>query len=453
MKRYALSTLVNNLLESEKPIPFEFLINGIFLRTTIDQYLTSNGLSSESTLKVEYVRALIPPTHTASFEHDDWVSSVSIYSATADVAPWVLSNPASRDEERILSASFDGLLRMWTSASRLTATSQPVSRSAPGQAIKSAQFFTHSKVVSAGDDRTLRIWNYDEISKGAAGDEPSGTFKPVLELYGHRSGIDGIAVHSPSSRILSASSDHSVGLWSSRKSEAPPAPETLLPTVANKRRKVDSAVSNDSLPQRGPLKMLKGHSGPVTGVVFSAKEATVGYSCSWDHTILTWDLVTGVEVSPRRTLHPLLCVAELPELGVLVTGSTARHLSVVDPRADARNVSGMTLRGHTGAVSSVAAEPGKAWGLVSGSHDGTCAIWDLRSVRMDSTTRGGQIAGSMGQICESVYVIGRESAAKTGKKTISGEGIKVFSVGWDAKVGIVSGGEDKRVQINRGAVR
>ncbi|CAG8106357.1 unnamed protein product [Penicillium nalgiovense] len=43
LRRYALSTLVNNLLSSEKPIPFEFLINGTFLRTSIDEYLVDNA--------------------------------------------------------------------------------------------------------------------------------------------------------------------------------------------------------------------------------------------------------------------------------------------------------------------------------------------------------------------------------------------------------------------------
>jgi hypothetical protein len=47
---------------------------------------------------------------------------------------------------------------------------------------------------------------------------------------------------------------------------------------------------------------------------------------------------------------------------------------------------------------------------------------------------------------ESVYTIYRQGrdAAKS-----HGEGAKVFSVRWDRAVGIVSGGEDKRVQINR----
>jgi ribosome biogenesis protein YTM1 len=50
---------------------------------------------------------------------------------------------------------------------------------------------------------------------------------------------------------------------------------------------------------------------------------------------------------------------------------------------------------------------------------------------------------------ESVYVVERESR-KGEKKPVGGEGVKVFGVAWDSEMGIVSAGEDKRVQINRG---
>lgn len=98
----------------------------------------------------------------------------------------------------------------------------------------------------------------------------------------------------------------------------------------------------------------------------------------------------------------------------------------------------MTLRGHTNAVVCLDTNPKSEYGLVSGSHDGTCRIWDVRSVRQGSVGEG--------QVGESVYVIEREG----GKGRSSGDGVKVFGVGWDEDVGIVSAGEDKRVQINRG---
>jgi len=48
-----------------------------------------------------------------------------------------------------------------------------------------------------------------------------------------------------------------------------------------------------------------------------------------------------------------------------------------------------------------------------------------------------------------MYIIERNSQ-KGAKRPVGGEGIKVFGVAWDKEVGIVSGGEDKMVQINRG---
>ena len=88
-------------------------------------------------------------------------------------------------------------------------------------------------------------------------------------------------------------------------------------------------------------------------------------------------------------------------------------------------------------VASLASDPESSYGLVSGSHDGSCRIWDVRSSRSDKE----------GRVGESMYTIERESAQ--GRK-VAGEGVKVFSVCWDRDVGIVSGSEDKRVQINQG---
>jgi ribosome biogenesis protein YTM1 len=54
-----------------------------------------------------------------------------------------------------------------------------------------------------------------------------------------------------------------------------------------------------------------------------------------------------------------------------------------------------------------------------------------------------------GSVSEPVYTIGREWL-KGKKLPVAGDGAKVLSVAWDQSWGIVSGGEDKKVQINRG---
>lgn len=430
LRRYALSTLVNNLLGTEKPIPLEFLINGSYLRTSVDDYLTANGFSAETTLAVEYVRALIPPTHVASFEHDDWVSSVDVLSPSP-----FSTHGDENGHERILSSCFDGYLRIWNTSSQVLATSPSPSDGGHTSSVTSSKFLSATKVVSSGLDRTVRIWKYR-----ADGAEASGKVAPQLELYGHRGSVNSVAVHGHSNRILSASADHSVGVWSTNKSQAPEAPSNLLPSAStrgSKRRKLDQSVT---VPQRGPLSLLKAHTEAVSEAIFDSKESTVGYSASWDHTVRTWDLVTSALVDTRTTSNALLSLTQLPELHLLAAGSSGKDVKLIDPRDTATTVSAMTLRGHYNAVVSLAKDPESEYGLVSGSHDGTCRVWDVRSKR----------SGKDGMVGESIYTIERESAKGKGR-IVAGEGVKVFGVCWDKALGIISASEDKRVQINRGS--
>ncbi len=415
---------MNRLLDTERPIPLEFLINGQFLRTSLDDFLTQNGISGETTLAVEYVKALIPPLYVASYEHDDWVSSVDVLSTSSRAVQSSRESRSGTVNQRILSGSYDGLLRVWNMSSEVVATGQ-----GHAAAVKAAKFLSPTQVISASVDRTVRVWKYEDAETG------SGTLTPSLDLYGHKSSVDSLAAHAPSSRILSASSDHTVGVWSTSRRDSPAAPENLLQT-AKKRRKL---ANTKSAPQRGPLSLLQGHQSQVSDVCFDEKDATVAYSTSWDHSIKTWDLATSSCVDTRTTGQSLFSICHLLDAGLLATGTSARNVTLIDPRASATTISAMTLRGHTNAVVALAPDPNSSYQLVSGSHDGSCRVWDIRSVKQEAGT---------GRVGESVYIIDRDSA-KGKARTVAGEGVKVFGVCWDRDVGIVSCGEDKKVQINK----
>ena len=377
-------------------------------------------------MSVEYVKALIPPLFVASYEHDDWVSSVDVLSASSKATQWAGARSDGSVSERILSGSFDSSLRVWNMSGEVVATGQGHT-----SIVKTVKFVSPTQVVSSGFDRTLRLWKFQDAETG------SGSLEPSLELYGHKDPVENLAVHVPSSRILSASSDHKVGLWSTKKTDAPAAPEKLLP-AANKRRKLSNSKS---VPQRGPLSLLEGHESQVSEVCFDEKDPTVAYSTSWDHSVKTWDLATSACVDTRTTPQSLFSLCHLPEAGLLAVGTSADHITLVDPRVSATTVSAMTLRGHTNFVVSLARDPNSDYQFVSGSHDGTCRVWDIRSVRQGAGTQ---------RVGESVYVIDRESA-KGRPRPAAGHGVKVFGVCWDRGVGIVSGSEDKRVQINQGS--
>lgn len=399
LKRYGLSQIINHLLDTPTPVPFDFLTAGAFLRTSLDTHLQSNGLSAESVITLEYVRAVVPPKFQAAFQHDDWVSSVSTAVCDGDSTL-----------TRILSGSYDGIARVWNLSGQVLAE-------APGHssAIKSVKWLDGAQFVTSSMDRTLRLWSY-------SGDAVT----PIAEFLGHKATLENIAVHRASHRILSASADSTVGLWSAQTSESPAAPTDLLPPKPKKRKIASSAaaVAAAAAPRYGPLGLLSGHTSPVSAVTFDPKDPTVAYSVSWDHTIRTWDLPTQTLVDTRTTQHPILSVCALPGLSLLACGSSARHITLHDPRVSSSTIATSTLRGHTNAVSALCADTQSEWQMASAGHDGTVRVWDVRA------------AGS-----GSMFTIKREG----------GEGVtgreKVFDVEW-SRIGIVSAGEDKRVQIN-----
>lgn len=448
LKRYGLSRILNSssMLDTPSPIPLDFLINGEFLRTSLQEYLQTNGLNAEETLTIQYVRSLIPPSYQASFEHNDWISDVDVLSATSRAGVWS-GNKLALNQDRIVSASYDGLLQIWDPSGR------SIARSAAGghtASVKAVKFLLSAQIASAGLDRTVRIWKYVESDGGL-----QGALKPSLELYGHKASVDALDVHGPTGRVLSASADGAIGLWTTSKSSAPAAPAGLLPGAGaseSKKRKLSGA---SAAPQRGPLSMLAVHNSAATAVCFDPADASVAYSASQDHTIRTIDLTTGKVESAITTAHPLLALAPLRRGGagtasssvLLAAATAARHITLVDPRVSAATTSVLTLRGHRNMVSSLAAGPDNDYSLVSGSYDGTCRVWDLRSARAGTKAEGG------GSVSESVYVIERESlkgARRRAGGDVPGRGAKVFGVAWDKTFGVVSAGEDKMVQINRG---
>lgn len=64
--RIDLSKLVNETLELEKHIPFDFIINGSLLRTSLSEYMSTNGISTENTLSIEYLPIIGKPEEKSS---------------------------------------------------------------------------------------------------------------------------------------------------------------------------------------------------------------------------------------------------------------------------------------------------------------------------------------------------------------------------------------------------
>mgnify|MGYP003362188035 CR=1 FL=1 len=426
LKRYGLSEIVNQLLNTEHaseddtaPTPFDFLIDGQLLRSSLDDYLVKNGLSSEASLDIEYTRAVLPPSFLSSFSNEDWISSIDVTSGVA------------MPQKSIITGSYDGIVRTWNMSGQVEKMYS--GHSGPIRAIK---FVSNTRLVSAGNDRTLRIWKTKNSPAASAAGEDDDEIaveegKTLAILEGHGAPVVSLDVSESTSRIISASYDKSIGIWSTdyKTMTAVDPMEELnkltnnkVSTAAKKRRKL--ALKDGSIRRRAPLSLLESHTAPVEQVIFDKNDNTVGYSVSQDHTIKTWDLVTSRCVDTKTTSYSLLSIAQLPTLNLLACGSSARHITLHDPRVDSGSskITQQQLVGHKNFVVSLDTCPENEYMLASGSHDGTVKVWDIRSN-------------------SPMYTITRENGETKDK---------VFAVRWAEKVGIISGGEDKKVQINKG---
>ena len=385
-------------------------------------YLTSRGVSSETTLRLDYRPASLPPTYSASYEHEDWISSVDVLSGSSLAA----QNQVYSGHERIVSGCSNGSFQIWNMSSEVLATS-PLAVDDPRtmRGIRAVRFISPTRLVSSTIQGQITIWDYGE----------DGTsLKPYVQLQGHLKCVASLATSLSPQRIMSGSNDHTIRIWSTKNSENPEAPSSLSQSSPNRAKRTKKSWTG---PTCGALSTLKGHSAAVTSSIFSPTDNTVAYSASEDHKVITWDLTSSKAVDTRTTSSALFALTALPKLNLLAVGASPYHITLVDPRATATSVVAMTLKGHTNRVVALASDPASDYGLLSGSHDSTCKIWDLRSLRRESD---GTAASN------SVFTIPRKSQMGKPKPEQGGES-SVFAVAWDRDVGIVSGGKDGNVDI------
>ncbi len=79
LARVDISSLLNDTLELEKRVPFDFLIGGEYLRGSIADHCRDRGILSEKTLDIEYVMAMEEPESSELTEPEpSWISGIAV---------------------------------------------------------------------------------------------------------------------------------------------------------------------------------------------------------------------------------------------------------------------------------------------------------------------------------------------------------------------------------------
>eukprot|EP00124_Ichthyophonus_hoferi_P004484 Ihof_evm2s501 gene=Ihof_evmTU2s501 len=346
LRRYALSEIINHLLALDTPVVFDFLIDGQFLRSSIEKHLQEKGLSTENVLVVEYAEALPPPSPITSFKHDDWVAAAH-----------------TGQNGLFLTGTYDNAVQIWVASGQCLATARvhtaPVKRV---QWIPKAEQSTYSGdlCVSASQDHTLIIWEYNS---------EDDQLEAKNHLKGHTGSVDGVAVSPDGTQIISASYDHTLRIWDVMG-------DGEATGEKGKRQKMADGQAKAMVPMASAA-MLAGHQGPASAIVWGERKSV--FSAGWDHTIRQWDLNTGVNVHTMTGLKSITDLSYSSGSNLLATAGADKLLRIWDPRERGGIVVKLKLASHTDMVSCVAWSPSNSHQVVSGGYDGAWKIWDIRS--------------------------------------------------------------------------
>ncbi|KAI7823887.1 WD40-repeat-containing domain protein [Gamsiella multidivaricata] len=387
LRRYGLSQIINLVLqnEGEKQRPFDFLIEGEFLRTSLAEYLEEKNMSTENVLTIEYVESMLPPTPLSSYEHDDWVSAVQAHHSGG-----------------FLTGSYDNHVRLWNKQAECTQI-----LSGHSGAIKAVQWLTsdgdNGTLLSGALDRSILAWEYNHSDN---------SHSVLYECRGHTAGIESITLNVNGDRFATGSADSMIKIWT-----------TTIPTVSDhieevtETRKKRRTAKEDRI-LKAPILTLAAHTGPVSAVVFSPTSADTLYSGGWDHSVRVWDVENHVNVTTKNCEKVVHALDYSQHSGLLATGHADPTVRLWDPRSEDSSVVKQTLVGHQNWVTSVSWSPSSSYMLASGSYDGLIKVWDIRA-------KG------------ALYTLSHGKGSK-----------KVFSIDWNNDI-LLSGGEDNQMKIHK----
>ncbi|KAG8912666.1 ribosome biogenesis protein ytm1 [Tulasnella sp. 417] len=367
-RRFHLSQLINKVLALAQPVPFDFIVNGEMLRTSLGDWCLTKGIEEEETLEIEYIESVLPPERVSSMPHPDWVSSISC-----------------EQKGYLFTGSYDSTVRLYNDGQQLLHTigghSGPISSiclippaSAPTSSgsevlVASASYDTTARIVSV----PLSLPNPDDM------DPPYP--KPLASLCLHTSAVSSIAANASGRNLLTGGWDTFVGVWSTEIPEADEVDEVVYPTFdadRKKRRKVSKKDPNGSV-RKAPQTVLKSHTNRVSSVRWSPLdkvEANVAYSCGWDFTVRCWDVEAGVCTSTLTAAEKAMLDLAITSNGKMIaTANGDRTISLFQ----VGNPAPPTQLPHTSPVTAISAHPNSPHHIVSGCMDGTVRIWDLRS--------------------------------------------------------------------------
>jgi ribosome biogenesis protein YTM1 len=353
-RRLGLSQVINHLLGSTgSPIPFDFLLNNVFLRSSLEKFIEQHNIKEESTINIEYILALGEPDTSDALQHDDWISA--------------LDNHQTLHDNIIFSGSYDTLIRVWKPKSNIPIFAlEGHMGHITSLSSKKTNNDNEIILVSGSQDQTIKVWNVNTVTK---------SFNCTRNLIGHTDTVTACDINPIYNTVMSASWDMNIKLWDLAVQESD-ADSMAVPTsydseVSSKKRKINPKIINQK-----PQYTFTGHRQAVTCLRWTAKDEII--SGSLDFNICFWDCNSGTNTDTKHGNKPVTCVSYAPDSQMALSSHTDGIIRLWDKRTDKLETSS-SFTSHGVWVSTVQFHPTRTNYFISGAYDNRIKIWDTRS--------------------------------------------------------------------------
>lgn len=357
LNRQGLSQVVNHLLNSAAPRPFDFLVDGLFLRSSLDKFLQQHSLSEEALLTLEYVEALPQPEKQREASHPDWVSAVA-------AAPGI-----------VVTGCYDGHVRVHDTAGECLAALKAHQGAVKAVSVQQVPKKPHEFVIAtSGKDQSGQLWVFNAAKKHISA---------LAAFTGHLNSVDAVALRASGEQALTGSWDNTVRVWDTKAAVSSAAAAAGDDNDAQPKKKQKNSASGASAVTFRQLEaeiVLVGHSSYVTGVAFHPQHAHQVVSGASDRSVRLWDLTTHSCVQTLTGNRAITAISVNAD-GLVLSAHPDHCVRLWDPRASQAGESLVqrTFSSHKEWVSAVEWHPSTATLFASASYDGSVKVWDSRS--------------------------------------------------------------------------
>ncbi|MBN2594233.1 MAG: protein kinase [Sedimentisphaerales bacterium] len=274
----------------------------------------------------------------------------------------------SPDGNRIVSASADGMIKLWDTRNH---TELKILRNSQQKwFIYSVAFSPDGRyIASGGYAQTLKIW---DVVTGAE----------TMTFRGHTGPIVAAAFSPDGKYVASGSDDKALKVWDVNSGNQVAALQThksgLLSVAFSPDGKFIASGSRDPMIRIWDWQAgrecfaLSGHEkGYITSVGFSRDGTRVVSSCQEDCTVKVWDALTGAELTTLKHADVVISAAFSPDGKRVISGCRDKTARVWDAASGTELLS---LRAESGVTTVAFDLDGEI--IVAGTFDGSVVLWE-----------------------------------------------------------------------------